>query len=328
MSRPVSLICPVLVLAATLAAQEEDKGGGGGTSKYTNTELGVVFSGVYGWKQEFAHGSGAWTKLARYFDVQLDSEVVLYVRDNPYETINALRLALEAEFKAGETLKDVSFADVTMKRGIKLPGIQSEAILTTVTSDGKKRERKVVCRTYFGKNRLFRVYCEARRSRAKRVRDLFDRATDSLVVNATDEKAVAGTEFRSLRGKYSVLIPAGFTAVLPASNRGPTDFQFDDRSTGVSVSIVSYADRGMLVDLVEKMVDYYGDDLKLDQEDVKVMGGDGFYATLTQGSKVTLIVGTVQNDRVYRIHTKTTPDKIEDAKRAQEAFLKGFKAGR
>jgi hypothetical protein len=328
MSRSVSLICSILVLAATLPAQEGAEGKGAGTGKYTNSELGIAFSGVYGWTREFAHGSGAWTRLARYSDKQLDSEVILQVRDNPYGTINELRLALEAEFKVGEALKDVSLADVTMKRGIKLPGIQSEAIRIVVLPDGKKRERKVVCRTYFGKNRLFRVYCEARRSRAKRVRDLFDRAIASLAVNATDERTVGGTEFRSLRGKYSLLIPVGFTAVLPASSRGPTDFTFDDRRTGVSIGIVSYVYHKILADQLDDLVDYYGDDLKVEQEDVEVMGGEGFVATLTQGSKVTLIVGTVQHGRAYRIHTKTTPEKLEDAKRAQDAFLKGFKAGR
>ena len=326
MRRRLSLICSVFFLAAPLLAQEADKGGG--SRKYTNTELGVVFSGVYGWKWDFAHGSGAWTWLARYSDKQLDSEVVLYVRDNPYETFNELRRALEAEFKAGETLKDISFADVTMKRGTKLPGIETEAIRIVLTKDGKKRERKVVCRTYFGQNRLFRVNCDARRSRAKLVRDLFDRAMASLVVNATDERTVVGTQFRSLRGKYSLLIPEGFAAVLPASSKGPTDFQFDDRTLGLSVSLVSYAYDGILADMMEEMVDYYGDDLKMDQEDAKVMGGEGFMATLTKGTRITLIVGTVQNDRVYRIHTRTTPEKLEDAQRAQAAFLKGFKASR
>lgn len=325
MRRFATLLC-VLFLTAPLLAQGGDEGGGSG--KYTNSELGVVFSGVYGWKREIAQGSGAWTRLARYSDAQLDSEVSLHVRDNPYERFNELRRALEAEFKAGEMLKDVSFTDVTMKRGTQLPGVQAEAIRVVVTKEGKKRERKVVCRTYFGQNRLFRVYCDARRSRAKRVRDLFDRALGSLVVNATEERSTMGTEFRSLRGKYSLLIPEGFTAVLPASNRGPTDFQFDDHSRGVSVSIVSYAYDAILPDLVEQMADYYGDDLKLEQEEAQVMGGKGFLATLTKGSRVTLIVGTVQNERAYRIHTKTTADHLEEAKRAQEAFLKGFKATR
>jgi hypothetical protein len=324
MRRSASILC--LLFALPLLAQGQDKEGGSG--KYTNPELGVVFSGVYGWKREVAHGSGAWTRLARYSDAQLDSEVVLYVRDNPYETFNELRRALETEFKAGDMLKDVSLTNVTMKRGTQLPGIEAEAIRVIVTEDGKKRERKVVCRTYFGQNRLFRVYCDARRSRAKRVRDLFDRALASLVVNATEERTVVGTEFRSLRGKYSLLIPEGFAAVLPASSRGPTDFQFDDRSQGVSVSIVSYAYDAILADLVEQMVDYYGDDLKMEKEDAKVMGGEGFLATLTQGTKLTLIVGTVQNERAYRIHTKTTVDKLEEAKRVQDAFMKGFRAQR
>jgi hypothetical protein len=215
-----------------------------------------------------------------------------------------------------------------MKRGIKLPGIQSEAVRIVVLPDGKRRERKVVCCTYFGKNRLFRVYCEARRSRAKRVRDLFDRAIAGLVVSATDEKAAGGLEFKSLRGNYSLTIPVGFTAVLPASSRGPTDFTFDDRSTGVSVSIISYVYEKILADQLDDLVEYYGDELKVEQEDAKVMGDDGFVATLTQGAKVTLIVGTVQHGRAYRIHTKTTPAKLEEAKRAQDAFLKGFKANR
>ena len=251
MRRRLSLICSVFFLAPLLLAEDGVKEGGTGSGKYTNMELGLVFSGVYGWKREFAHGSGAWTRLARYSDTMLDSEVALFVRDNPYETFNELRRALEAEFKAGETLKDVSFGDVTMKKGTKLRGIQSEGVRVVVTKDGKKRERKVVCRTYFGQNRLFRVYCDARRSRAKRVRDLFDRALASLVVNATDERTVVGTPFRSLRGKYSLLIPEGFTAVLPASNKGPKDFQFDDRSLGVFVSVVSYSYDGILADIVE-----------------------------------------------------------------------------
>ncbi|MHC4547682.1 MAG: hypothetical protein ACYTEZ_02810 [Planctomycetota bacterium] len=334
-----SLFAAGLLLAAPLLAQEEvgkkeekqaeDKERARPTSaKYTNDELGISFAGVYGWARKFAEGSGAWTELARYrSDQSLDSTVVLYVRDNPYETANALRKALEAEFKEGEVYKEISFSDVTMKKGVQLPGIQVEAFRVLVTKEGKKRERKLVVRTYFGKNRLFRVYCEARRARARRVRDLFDRAIASLAVQATDEKTVVGTPFRSLRGNYSCLIPEGFAAVLPARYTGSTDFRFDHRKAGITVSIVSYPYDGILADLVEEMLDYYGDDIKVEQEEAKVLGGDGFTATITKDSRVTLIVGSVQNERAYRIHTHASKAALDEAKRAHAAFMKGFRAG-
>ena len=56
-------------------------------------------------------------------------------------------------------------------------GIRGEIYqLRYIAEEGKKRERGLVVYTYMGQNRLFRIHCTVRRSRIKKVRDLFTRA--------------------------------------------------------------------------------------------------------------------------------------------------------
>ena len=318
------MLLGVAILATVAGAQ------GRGSAKYKNDELGLRFSGVYGWASK-----SAWTELARYdSDRSLDSFVALLVRDNPYRTTADLREAMQKEFAVSEAeaepaegkpiLKEVAFADVEMSKGLKLPGIQAEAIKVGITAEGKRRERVVVSRTYFGKNRLFRIHCEARRARAKRVRDLFDRALAGLVVTAADERASRGTTFHSQRGEYRCMVPEGF-AVYLSKGSGPRDISFIGSREGVTVSVISYRYDLTLEDQLDEMASYYGDDLKFDNEQAKALGGDAFLATITTDKKVTLVVGTVRGGRAYRVHTHCPPDKVDAAREIHERFLKTFK---
>ena len=162
-----------------------------------------------------------------------------------------------------------------MRKGLKLPGIQVECFMVEINEEGKKRERKLIVRTYFGKNRLFRVRCEARRARAKRVQSYFDTALAGLVVTATDEAVTRGTMFRSLRGMYTCLVPEGFTVYALPDNHRPRDVIFENRKLGVAVTVISYgyAD-GHLVDQVEEMSDYYGERINIDIGDPEALCDD------------------------------------------------------
>lgn len=303
------------------------------TTNYENRELGVVFGGVYGWTAKIASASGAWTELARYdSDSQNDSFVVLAVRDNPYATVSELRSALGLEFKespepaAGRpAYKEIAFREVEMKRGSDLPGIEVEGVAVELTEDGKKRERALLVRTYLGQNRLYRVYCSARRARVKRVHDLFDRAVNGLVVSAVEEKTVRGVPFRSVQGSYACVVPDGFGIVRPpdASN---ADARFES-SQGIVVSVISYPYDGTVADQVQELIDYFRDPLKI-EENVKIADGDGFAGTVTKQDQITLISGTVRNRRVYRVHTYAPPKKLDEAKRVHDDFMKGFRVGR
>ena len=214
-----------------------------------------------------------------------------------------------------------------MKRGLKLTGIEAEGYSVRVTEEGKKREHFIMVRTYFGKNRLFRVHCSARRSRAKRVRDRFDIAMASLVCAGAAEQVIEGTPFRSERGRYSCSVPAGFTVVFP-KRTSRADVRFTNKRTRVVVTIYSYTYDGDLIDHREIMTDYYKDDLVLEEEDVKVFGTTGFRGVLTQPKKITLIVGIVKNGRAYRLHTSVSKTKLADAKRSHATFLKTIRIGR
>lgn len=302
------------------------------SSAYENPELGLVFSGVYGWPSKIASASGAWTELARYdSDAQNDSYVLLAVRDNPYASISELRTALGQEFKetaepaAGRpAYKEIAFRDVEMKRGINLPGIEVECVATELAEDGKKRERSLLVRTYYGENRLFRVACSARRARVKKVRDLFERAVTGLTVNAVEERAIRGVAFRSIQGSYSCTVPDGFLIVRPP-DAWVADAKFESRQ-GITISVISSPYDSALADQMEEMTDYFKDVIKI--EEAKVLGGDGFTAVVTKPESVTLIAGIVRDKRVYRIHTASAPKNAEEAKRIHDAFLKGFRIGR
>lgn len=313
----------VLVLGAPLLAEDTDPA-------YVNSDLKLKFVGVYGWDKVTAEGSGAWTELASYTHPQFGAVVRLLVRDNPYETTADLRHALEAEFRTegeGAVYKEVSIKEIEMKKGLKLPGFEVEAIATRVNEEGKKREYQVLTSTYFGRNRIFRVYCDAPRARAKRVRDLFDIALAGLEVDAEDEKVTTGQGFVSQRGGYSCVIPEGFIGVLPPAN-SKADMGFSNSRNGVMIYVYAYPYKGILADHVEELLDYYGDEIKIDKDDARVMGGKGVVATRTKGDEVTLITGTVRDGMVYRIHTITPKAKLADAKRAHEALVASFRIAR
>lgn len=318
MARHIALA--LLPLLAPVAAQDAD-------TEYVNDDLKLKFAGVYGWEKATAAGSGAWTELASYTHLQFGAVVRLLVRDNPYQTTADLRQALEDEFKSeGEdaAYKEVSIKEVEMNKGLKLPGFEVEAFATRVNEEGKKREYRVITRTYFGRNRLFRVHCDAPRARAKRVRDLFDIALAGLEVMAEDEAVSIGQGFVSQRGGYSCVIPEGFIGMLPPAN-SKADMGFSSRRDGVMIYVFSYPYRGILIDHVEELIDFYGDEIKIDKEDARVLGGKGFVATRTKGDQVTLITGTVRDQHVFRIHTIADKAKLEVAKRAHEKFAKNFR---
>ena len=90
---------PLLVfLLAPVVAQDKPE------TKYENADLSLSFEGVYGWDRLVAEATGAWTELARYRQPAFDANVVMLVRDNPYETRSDLRKALVNEFSTGEPL--------------------------------------------------------------------------------------------------------------------------------------------------------------------------------------------------------------------------------
>lgn len=318
---PLLLVLPVL----TAAAQE--------ASKYTNPELGLEFDGVYGWDRKDPPGSGAWTELVSFRNEAFDADVRLLVRPNPHASTHDLRQALEEEFRTGgepapgkPVCKEAAFSDAQMRGGNALPAIEVDAVQLRVAEDGKKREYQLLVRTYLGVNRLFRVSCEAPRARAKRVRDLFDRAVAGLVVTATDEKVTTGIAFRSERGGYSCGIPETFEPVLPAEGRN-MDMIFESGRLGVSITVYSYAYQGDAADHMDELADHYGSDFQPGPEGQKLFGGDGFGGTLTRDQAVTLISGTVRGGKLFRIHTKTVAAKAEAGRRAHEEFLKRFRIG-
>jgi len=227
----------------------------------------------------------------------------------------------------GAAYKEVSIKEVEMKKGLKLPGFEAQAFATRVNEEGKKREYQVITRTYFGRNRLFRVHCDAPRARAKRVRDLFDIALAGLEVTAEDEAVSIGQGFVSQRGGYSCVIPEGFIGVLPPSN-SKADMAFSSRRDDVMIYVYAYGYGGILVDHVEELIDYYRDELKIEKEEARVMGGKGFIATRTKGDEITLITGTVREERVFRIHTIAAKGKLDVAKRAHGKLVESFRIAR
>ncbi|MHC4938375.1 MAG: hypothetical protein ACYTHK_05350 [Planctomycetota bacterium] len=327
------VIAMLLVLLAPAVAQE-DVNKKAETGKYENKELGLKFSGIYGWDREAASGSGAWTKLVRYSDEDYDAEAILLVRNNPYGTSAELKDALAAEFKEGgepapgkPVYKSIKITEADMKRGNKLPGFDVEGIEVRVTEEGKKRERAIVVRTYFGKNRLFRVHCTVRRRRLKNVRDLFVRAAASLSVEAGSEKVARGIPFRSSRSGWNCAIPEGFVADLPPAGRN-YEMQFIGQRGKVRIYIYAYGYQGTIEDQLADLTDYYGDTMKITKEEFKRYGGEAFDATITKGDRMTMVAAIVKGKRVYRVHTAGPKASEADLAAIHERFLKGFRLGR
>lgn len=336
MNRSVALL---LVLALPLLAQDSKKKPGApagaptGSTKYENADLGVQFTGIYGWEAQSASGSGAWTKLVRYFDSDYDAEAILYVRDNPYETSGDLKEALAKEFKEGGEVsadrvvyKDIVIRESNMRRGNALPGFEVEGVAVGITKEGKKRERGVVVYTYLGKNRLFRVHCTVRRSRLKKVRDLFTRAAAGLAVTAAAEKVVRGQPIRSARGAWSASIPEGFMPVVPAVGRN-YDMRFVDRRGKLNVYVYAFLYQGSIDDQLQDLIDYYGDELKITKEETKRYGAPAFDATVTRKGRLTHMAAFLHRGRVYRVQTSGDAKIAADIAAMHEKFLKTFQPG-
>jgi len=332
------LLAPVGAQGASKTKKQPRKGAPAAAGKYNNPDLGIAFSGVYGWEMERAEGTGAWTRLVRYYDEDFDAEVILYVRNNPYKTSSDLKTALIEEFKEGGDVaagklvyKNVVVQEADMKGGNKLPGFEVEAIASRLNEEGKVRERAVVIRTYLGANRLFRVHCTVRKRRLKNVRDLFTRAAAGLTVIGSDEKVLRGAPFRSSRGKYSCAIPEGFVPDLPSTKR-TYDMQFVGGKRGsVRIYVYAFAYDGSIEDQQDDLLDFYGDDMKVILESAdgkKLLGGPGLAATITKGKRFTMITASIVGRRAYRIHTSGPLESQSDVAALHAKFAKGFRTGR
>jgi len=339
------LLCFLVPAAAQDGSDDQEpvkkgagkKGAPAAAGKYNNPDLGVAFSGVYGWEVERAEGSGAWTKLVRYFDEDFDAEVILYVRANPYKTTADLKAALTEEFKQGgevaagkSVYKDVAIREADMKDGNELPGIEVEGTVSSLNEDGKVRERAFVVRTYFGVNRLYRVYCTVRKRRLKNVRDLFTRAASGLTVTASDEKVVRGLPFISSRGLYSCAVPEGFVPDLPPANRN-YDMQFVGGKRGsIRIYVYAFPYDGSIEDQQEDLIDYYGDSMKVTQDasgGKKMLGGTGLTATINKDKRTTLVTAAVVGRRMYRIHTAGPDDQQAELAAIHQKFVDAFHSG-
>lgn len=325
----------LLILAAPLLAQDSKKKSNAGVAggKYKNADLGISFGGVYGWTVEAASGSGAWTRLVRYFDTDYDAEAVLYVRDNPFKTSADLRDALVKEFKEGGEVapnrvvyKDIVIRKSDMKRGNKLSGFELEGIVVAITKEGKKRERGLVVYTYLGQNRLFRIHCTVRRSRIKKVRDLFTRAAAGLAVTGAAEKVIRGQAIKSARGAWAAIIPEGLTPVVPAAGRN-FDMRFVDRRGKLRIYVYAYAYQGTIEDQIQDLIDYYGDELKITKEEMKRYGAPAFDATVNRKGTLTHMAALIHRGRIYRVHTSGDAKLSTEIAALHQKFLKGFRPG-
>jgi len=330
----------ILVLLAVVGAQEDPKPATpkkepAGDGKYENKDLGVTFSGIYGWAMERPAGSGAWTMLVRYSDADYDADATLFVRDNPYANLSEFKSALAAEFKedGGEAAvdkpvyKEIAIKEAEMKRGNELPGFDVEGVEVSVNEEGKKRERAIFVRTYFGANRLFRVHCTVRRRRLKNVQDLFTRAASSLSVTASAEKVAHGVPFVSARGAWSSAIPDGFVPELPPDGRN-YDMQFVGDRGKVRIYVYAYGYQGTIDDQIADLVDFYGESMKVTKEQFKRGGADAFDAVITKGDRVTLVAGMVKGKRAYRVHTAGPKDAEKNLAEIHARFVEGFRLGR
>jgi len=332
------LLAPVWAQGGTKKNNSGKKGAPAAAGKYSNPDLGISFGGVYGWEMQRAEGSGAWTRLVRYYDEDFDAEVILLVRNNPYKLSEELKTVLVEEFKEGGEVaagkviyKNISVTEADMKGGNKLPGFEVQGIAVRLNEEGKVRERAIVIRTYFGANRLYRVFCTVRKRRLKNVRDLFTRAGSGLAVTGSLEKVVRGVPFRSSRGRYSCAIPEGFMPDLPISKRN-FDMQFVGGKRGsVRIYVYAFAYDGEIEDQKDDLLDFYGDSMKMNMEPTegkKRLGGPAFEAVITKSGRVTVVTAAVVGERVYRVHTAGPKDKLKDLEATHAKFVKGFRAGR
>jgi hypothetical protein len=301
---------------------------------FDSKDLGIRFAGPFGWTVEYADESGAWTTLATYEKSQYDAKVLLQVRNNVIGSYDAFKKAITEEFKEspadaktapGQTLlKSVEFEDTQMKKGAKLPGVEVSATVTRIDKDGKKRESRLFVQTYYGKHRLFRVRATVRRVRYKKVRDQLD-AID-LRIDESQEKVTVGTPLYSRNGRYGCSVPEGYAIALP-SRKANHDVSFTKKGSGVALYIYSYTFDGDIQDHVDMLLDYYDDEIQLQEGEPKVLGAPGLVGTITRGKNPSYVVGTVKGGRAIRFHAVYEKGKEADAKKLVEWLLKTFKAG-
>ncbi|MCZ6573271.1 MAG: hypothetical protein O7C98_08900 [Planctomycetota bacterium] len=314
-------VMALAVLWASLPAASQDP-----DHIYTNKTLGVRFPGVFGWEVEKFGETGAWTTLARYEEPAFQAVVELQATPNTYPSMDEFRKLIRAEFPEPKyTITDEK--DVQLKNDAKLNGIRIEAKRRVVDEKGKKRDYRLLVCTYYGKNRVFRVRCEAPQIRWKRVKDRFESAINGLRITSGKEVVQGGTPFYSQRGAYRCVVPDGYTVVLP-SKKSSSDARFQNRRRDGLIVVYAYRFRGDLQDHIDQLVDYYGDEFIIDSEDAHVLGGKGFTGLLEIKNEKWRILGTGnRKGRVYRVHQKLKAGAQEDEKRILDKFLKSLKTG-
>ena len=314
-------VIALAVLWASLPAASEDP-----EHIYVNETLGVRFPGVFGWEVEKFGETGAWTTLARYEEPAFQAVAELQATPNTYPSMDEFRKLVLAEFPEPKyTITDEK--EIQLKNDAKLNGIRIEAKRQVVDEKGKKRDYRLLVCTYYGKNRVFRVRCQAPQIRWKRVQDRFESAISGLRITSGKEKVQGGTPFHSERGAYRCVVPAGYTAVLP-SKKSSTDVRFQHRSRDGMLVIYAYVFRGQLQDHLDQLIDYYGDEFIIESEETTVLGGKGFVGRLdTKKGKWRIMATGNRKGRVYRIHQKMKAGAEEDEKRILDKFVKSFKIG-
>ena len=301
---------------------------------FDSKDLGIRFAGPFGWQVEVADESGAWTTLATYQKSQYDAQVLLQVRNNVVGSYEAFRKAVAEEFTEsaadaksapGKTLlKNVEVKDIRMKKGAKLPGLDVSATVTRIDEEGKKREHRLFVQTYYGKHRLFRVRASVRRVRYKKVKNDLEHV--NLRVGEGQEKVTVGTPLYSWSGRYRCSVPEGYTISL-RSKKASHDVAFTKKGSGVTLYIYANTFDGDIQDQVDDMLDFYDDEIKLQEEETKVLGKPGFVGTITRGKNPTYVVGTVKGGRAIRFHAVYEKGKEADAKKLVDKVLKTFKTG-
>jgi len=301
-----------------------------GTGRYENQDLKLTFEGIYGWQSTFAAGSGGWAELARYRDEALDATVRVLVTSNPYASAAEMHEAIAKEFAAGDepkagqpAFKEITVTDCTMRRGAKLPGVDAAGYRVSIDEAGKKREDRILVRTFFSPERLFRVFCEARRSRASRVEDLFVRALDGLTVEAGSVKAARVFAIRSAGGRYTVAVPEGFQPIVPGKD-DPEDLRFEKPRRNIKVQIFAQVWEGGVEDQLDALFNEFGSDIRLESDEVQVFGNPGYLCRIERGDMITLVSGTVKDQRSIHVHTTFHKDREVEAKADHAAFLAGI----
>jgi hypothetical protein len=193
----------------------------------------------------------------------------------------------------------------------------------SIDEAGKKREDRILVRTWFSEERLYRVFSEARRSRANRVEDLMVRALDGLTVEAGAVQAPRAFTIRSAGGRYKVAVPDGFLPVVPAGDE-PEDLRFEKPRRNIKVAVFAQLWDGSVEDQLDELFDEHGSDIRLESDEAKVFGARGYLCRIERGDMITIVSGTVKSQRSYRVHTTFHKDREAEGKVDHAAFLAGI----